>query len=301
MRPIVISVFLAIGILWLPAWVTAQQNLLYSQYRFNGLLINPAYAGNHNVLSLTGVARKQWIGIDGSPGIFSLSGHMPVANDKVGIGLTVFQEKVAVTSTFQANMAYSYKIVYDDKRLSFGLQGSLANYSQILSQLENTNPDPNFQDNIQRTTFNVGTGIYFETKHYFVGLSVPQIITNYYEPDNPSSGRQLRQYFLNGGYLFSLTHLLKLKASCLFDYDEDFPVQYDLDLNLLYNEKVWTGLGFRNKDSYYASLQIMISEKMKIGIAYDYLISDLQKVSRGTMEFAINYRFVKKEKKGVYF
>jgi hypothetical protein len=87
----------------------------------------------------------------------------------------------------------------------------------------------------------------------------------------------------------------------LFRYDEDFPVRYNLDVNLLYNEKVWTGIGFRNKDSYYASLQLMVSDKMKIGVAYDYLISDLQKVSRGSMEIAINYRFVKKEKKRVYF
>lgn len=285
----------------LPVMVTAQQNLLFTQYRFNGLSINPAYAGNHDVLSFTGIARKQWIGIEGSPGIFSLSGHMPMASNKVGLGFTVFQEKVAVTSTFQAIMAYSYKIVRDDKRLSFGLQASLANYSQALNQLENTNQDVNFQNNIQHTMFNVGTGIYFETKRYFVGLSVPQIIKNYYEPDNPSSGRQLRQYFLNGGYLFSLNRLFKLKTSCLFRYDEDFPVRYNLDVNLLYNEKVWTGIGFRNKDSYYASLQLMVSDKMKIGIAYDYLISDLQKVSRGSMEIAINYRFVKKEKKRVYF
>jgi type IX secretion system PorP/SprF family membrane protein len=302
MRTTIEKLIYVVGFLLLPLMALAQQNLLYSEYRFDGLSINPAYAGNHEVLSLTGIARKQWVGIVGSPEIFSISGHKTMANDKVGLGLTVFQEKVAVSSSFQANMSYSYKIIKDDKRLSFGLLASFANYSQVLNQLENINQqDPNFQDNLQHTSFNVGTGIYFETKRYFVGLSIPQIIKNYDEPGNPSSGRQLRQYFLNSGYLFSLNRLLKLKASCLFRYDEDFPVRYDFDVSLLFNEKIWSGVGFKNKDAYYASLQLMITEKMKIAIAYDYLISDLQKVSRGSMEIAINYRFLRKVKKESYF
>jgi len=275
----------------------AQQDILYTQYMFNGLTINPAYAGNHDALSLSGMTRKQWIGIDGAPSTFLISGHMPFVNNKVGLGVLIFQDKIGISNKLQANMSYSYKIIKDDKRLSFGIQAMVLNYSQQYNQLDNINAlDKNFQENYQQTFLNVGAGIFYETKHYYAGFSVPQLIRNYYETNNPASDKQLRQYILTGGYEFYLHPLLKLKPAFLIRYSEELPSNYGLSANFLYNEKIWLGVSYSYRTSMSALLGLMVTDKMNLGFSYDYLTNGLQKASKGSMEIMINYRFLKSKK-----
>jgi type IX secretion system PorP/SprF family membrane protein len=272
----------------------AQQDLSYTQYMFNGLMINPAYAGNHNALSITGMMRKQWVGIEGAPSTFLVSGHMPLLNNKVGLGVMIFQDRIGVSNKLQASMAYSYKIIKDDKRLSFGLQAMVLDYSQLYSQLDNLNPqDKNFQQNYQQLFLNAGAGIYYETRRYYVGFSVPQLVRNYYEPGNPSSDRQLRQYLLNAGYTFFLHPLVQFKPAGLLQINEELPSTFGLSANFLYNEKIWLGLSYRYRSSMSVLLGLWVTDKMKLGFSYDYLTSDLQKVAKGSMEIMVNYRFQK--------
>jgi type IX secretion system PorP/SprF family membrane protein len=289
--------YLIFSLLAFSIHATAQQDILYTQYMFNGLTINPAYAGNHNALSVSGMTRKQWIGIDGAPSTFLISAHMPFINDKVGLGLMISQDKIGVGSKVQATMAYSYKIIKEDKRFSFGIQAMVLSYSQLYNQLDNINEqDKNFQENYQQTLFNVGAGIFYETKRYYIGFSVPQIIRNYYEPNNPASDKQLRQYIFTGGYEIYLHPLVKFKPNFLIRYNEELPSNYGLGANLLYNEKIWLGFSYGYQNSISALLGLMLTDKMKIGFAYDYLTNGLQKAAKGSVEMMVNYRFLKSKK-----
>ncbi len=270
----------------------AQQEMLYTQYMFNELAINPAYAGNHDALSLTCLARKQWIGLNGSPSTYTFSGHMPVMNKKVGIGLVIFNDRIGVTSTFQSNIAYSYKIRIRDKRISFGLQASVLNLNQLFNQLDNVNSqDPSFHENLHRTMINVGAGFFYEADRYYVGISVPQLVKNYYEPDNQSSSRQLRQYFLTGGYVFYLNRDFKFKPTVLCRYTDDLPAQFDINASLLFREKMWMGLSYRTNKSMNVMLEFLLSNKLRLGWAYDFVGSEIHKVTSGSAEIMINYNF----------
>jgi type IX secretion system PorP/SprF family membrane protein len=272
--------------------VNAQQEVLYTQYMFNEMAINPAYAGNSDALSLTCLARKQWIGLSGSPSTYTFTGHMPVMNKKVGIGLTVFNDKIGVTSTFQSNLAYSYKIRIRDQRISFGLQAAVLNLNQLFNQLDNVDTqDPNFQENINRTMINVGAGFFYEADRYYIGFSVPQMVKNYYEPNNQSGARQLRQYFLTGGYVFYLNRDLKFKPTVLCRYTESLPSQFDLNGSILFREKIWAGLSYRTNKSMNVMLEFLLSSKLKVGWAYDFVASELYKVTNGSAEIMVNYCF----------
>ncbi len=295
----------------------AQQEVLYSQYFFSQLAINPAYAGNDDNLNLTGLSKKQWFGIDGSPTTFSLIGHSPLFNkpstinnysgtdgkqgffssdnNQVGLGLVIFNDHVGVNNTFISSFAYSYKILLnDEKRLSFGLQASILNFRQSFNKLDNFNAlDPVFQDNITVTKFNIGSGIFYETDRYYIGLSVPEIIENNLAPKNASGESQLRQYFLTGGYVFYLNRLFKLKPTLLLRYTEDMPAQFDLNANFLYRDKIWAGISYRYNNSINIIGELLVSQKLRLGLAYDYPLSKIHLVTHGSAEIMVSYTFQK--------
>jgi type IX secretion system PorP/SprF family membrane protein len=295
----------------------AQQEVLYSQYFFSQLAINPAYAGNDDNLNFTGLSKKQWLGIDGSPTTFSFIGHSPLFhkpstinnysgtgikqgrgfsdNNQVGLGLVLCNDHEGVDNTFISSFAYSYKILFNEvTRLSFGLQASILNFRQSFNQIDNLNTlDPVFQDNVSVTKFNVGSGVFYETVHYYVGLSVPEIIENKLTPKNASGESQLRQYFLTGGYVFYLSRLFKFKPTLLLRYTESMPAQFDLSANFLYRDKIWAGISYRYNNSVNIIGELLISQKLRLGIAYDYPLSKIHLVTNGSAEIMISYTFQK--------
>jgi type IX secretion system PorP/SprF family membrane protein len=294
----------------------AQQEVLFSQYFFSQLTINPAYAGSDDGLSLTGLSRKQWIGLNGSPTTFALIAHSPfmdkpAANssysgdeksglkNKAGVGLVLFNDHVGVSNTFIASLAYSYKILLGSgRRLSFGLQASVLNFRQEFTTLDNLNLlDPVFQENVSVTAFNVGTGVFFETDRFYVGLSVPEIIENQLNSKNTSGESQLRQYFLTSGYVFYLSRLFKLKPTSMLRYTTGMPVQFDVSANLLYRDKFWTGVSYRYENTVVAIFEMLLSQKLRLGLAYDYSLSNINIVSKGSAEFMLNYTFIKTQKR----
>jgi type IX secretion system PorP/SprF family membrane protein len=285
----------------------AQQEILYSQYNFSQLSINPAYAANNDNLSLAAISRKQWIGLEGSPTSVSFFAdgvvlgnkngrarelnEEKVENKKVGLGLIVFNDNLGVSNTFQATLAYSFKINFSSyTRLSFGFQTNVINYHQSLDKLENISPnDMTFQENIGITKFNVGSGIIFETEHYFIGFSVPTIIKNNLDPSNISKKSQLRQYFLSAGYLFYLNPVYKLKPTIMVQQIDGLSTQVDLNMNLLYNEKLWAGFSYSYNKSVGVSCRILVSRSFGLGISYDFDIGEIRSVNYGSAEILISY------------
>jgi type IX secretion system PorP/SprF family membrane protein len=307
-----------IGILFLSAICQAQQEILYTQYVFSQLTVNPAYAGNDDGLSLTALSRKQWFGLQGSPTSYSFIGQalvgkrnsecrtlgsdgrglVPLDNKQEGLGVVLFKDQVGVSNTYLASFAYSYKIRFSHgERLSFGLQASMLNYSSLLNQLDNPNiNDPVFENNVQATRFNVGAGIFYESDRFYFGASVPQLLENSLNT-NSKTDKTLRQYFFTGGYVFYLNRFYKFKPTIMARYTEGLPAQFDINANLLYRDKVWVGCSYRYTNSVNINLELLLSANFRMGLAYDYPISEINKVAHGSAEIMINYVFLKSKKR----
>ena len=224
---------------------------------------------------------------------------IPVRNKQVGLGLVVFSDQIGVSNTFLSSMSYSYKIKFKPgTRLSIGLQATVLNFNQLFDRLEN--PDINdvvFQDNISALRFNFGTGIYFETERFYVGGSIPEIYENNLHPGNLSGEKQLRQYFFTGGYLFYLSRIYKFKPTFLVRYTEGLPAQVDINANLLYKDILWTGVSYRYSNSLNFTVEFLLTNTFRIGLAYDYAIGEINKATYGSAEIMLNYIFLKAGKK----
>jgi type IX secretion system PorP/SprF family membrane protein len=296
----------------------AQQEILYTQYVFSQLAVNPSYAGNDEGTSLTALSRKQWIGLKGSPASYSFLGQglwknkktecrrvgrdkrslIPINSNQVGVGVILFKDHVGVSNTYIASFAYAYKIKFSsDRRLSLGLQASMLNYSQSNSLLDNPDTsDPVFMENVSVFKCNFGTGIFYEDKRCYIGLSMPQILENKINP-NTSSDKTLQQLFFTGGYVFYLNRFYKFKPTIMARYTDGLPVQVDINANLLYRDKVWLGISYRYTNSVNFMVDMWLLDNLRMGLAYDYPINEINKVSHGSVEVMVNYVFLKSKKR----
>lgn len=270
-----------------------QQQVMFTQYMFNGLALNPAYAGSHETISITALAREQWTGIDGAPSTQTLSIHSPVFNKRIGLGLLVLHDEIGVTEQTGAYASYSYKIPFtNDARLALGLQAGFTSYNARFSEVSDTNPVFATGD-VQESHPNFGFGAYYYTDRFYAGFSVPQLIQNTIDRDNEDSDSKIvRHYFATAGYVMDLNQNLKLKPNALVKAVNGAPVEIDLNANLLINEVVWVGLSWRSFDSFDALFQLQITEQLQFGYAYDFATTtDLRRVNGGSHEIMLNYRF----------
>jgi type IX secretion system PorP/SprF family membrane protein len=274
--------------------INAQQQALYSQYMFNGLVINPAYAGSNEAASLTLLSRKQWVGMEGAPMTHTFSAHTPLKNELVGVGLTVMHDQIGVSSQTTVNAAYAYRIPLGKGKLAMGLQATFANYSAELSSLSMKNiDDPVFQNNdVQSFTPNFGTGLYYYDNKFYAGFSVPQILTpDYTGRQDISVAKQARHYFFNAGYLMTLNHHFKLKPNVMVTAVEGAPINYDLNLNLLIKDVLWVGASSRSFEAYNVLMEVQLTDQLKLGYAYGMSNNDLSRFDNGSHEFMLNYVF----------
>ena len=275
-----------------------QQQAMYTQYMFNGLAINPAYAGSHQTLEFTALARQQWTGLEGAPSTQTFTAHSPLKNRSIGLGLSVIHDKIGVTGQFGIYGAYSYRIQFHNKGvLSMGLQAGFTQYQEDLTQLQGSirNPgDPNFsQDQVSKFMPNFGAGLYYYTKRYYMGISSPHIVQNKLDDIETfdSEAKQSRHYFFTTGYVFDLSRSVKFKPNLLLKVVEGAPVEADINLNFLFQELLWAGVSYRSFDSFDAILQLNVTEQFSIGYAYDFATTtDLKRLHSGSHELMLNYR-----------
>jgi type IX secretion system PorP/SprF family membrane protein len=277
----------------------AQQQAMYTQYMFNGLAINPAYAGSQESLTLTALGREQWIGIDGAPSSQTFSAHSPLRNDKVALGMLLTHDEIGVTNQYGAYGMYAYRIHFKKGTLSAGLQAGFNTYKARFSDvLVRQGDDGSFaSDDVQSFLPNFGAGLYYSTQRFYVGFSLPQLLTNPYPGSDGSTARQYRHWFLTSGYVFELSPQLKLKPNILVKAVEGAPVEVDINANLLINEVLWVGLSYRSFDALSLILEFQIGPQFRVGYAYDYTLTELQPFNTGSHELMVNYRFKKKDKK----
>lgn len=285
------------------AHVFAQQDPMYSQYMFNMLAVNPGYAGSREVLSLTALGRRQWVGIEGAPTTYTFSADMPIRNKKIGLGLNFSNDRLGIMSNTAVNISYAYRLRVSKKGiLGMGLQGGFnqyqADYGSVdPSQNSSYQSDPAFSSSISRFMPNIGAGLWYSTDKFYAGLSVPKLLRNELDDmgnaanDLSYANRQNIHYFITAGYVFPLNDALMLKPSALLKVVHGSPVQLDVNANLWIHNVVGVGLSYRSGDSIDAMLEFQINPQLRIGYAYDYTLTKLQQYNSGSHEVMIRYEF----------
>ncbi len=275
--------------------MSGQQQSLYSQYMFNMLPLNPAYAGSHEYPSATVIARKQWLKIDGAPATQTFSAHAPVYKSKMGLGITAINDKIGVTSNAGLYAAYAYRIRFEKSILSMGLQAGFTNCVSRFSQLEVRTPnDPAFaSDDVHFFLPNFGGGVYYYTRKFYAGFSVPHIMDHLGKRTNVAyNAVQYQHYFLTAGFVTELSPQLKLKPSVLLKAVPGAPIQADLNTMLMINEVLWVGVSYRTATSLNFIVQAMLTDQLSLGYAYDSALNKIRTINTASHEVMLNYRFI---------
>ena len=276
--------------------VNAQQQILQSQYMFNGLAINPAYAGSHESLSLTSLYRTQWAGFqEGAPTSFSFSGHMPINRTRIALGAMAFSESLGDKNQQGVQLAYAYRIPLDDGILSMGLQAGVINTTLNRNYNLFHPDDPNFPTGeISAFMPTFGAGLYYSSDNLVLGFSIPNlgIYNNGTNAEEVVSIEEIRHYMFSAGYIVDLNNDLKLKPTLLARYREGQGIEFDINTTLVINETFWFGASYRHLNSLNFLTQVQLTNQLQFGYAYDLPInSGLSLVSSGNHEIMINYRF----------
>lgn len=282
----------------------AQQTSLFTQYMFNGLVINPAYTGTHGNMATSASYRSQWTGLKGAPQTQIASFHSPIKFTRSAAGAMLVHDQTGVTHQYSLYGTYAYHIpVSKNGKISVGGQAGISYYQSNRADahiVTNGNqPDPTYMTNDSRFQPNLGIGAYYYTKRTYVGLSIPTLINNKWNTGDINSARQKRHYFLSAGHVMDLAPNVKLKPNVLLRWEEGGPFQFDLNANVLFAEVLWVGVSYRMQDSVDGLLEFVINNQLNVGYSYGYPITPLANAQSGTHEFVLNYRI--KRNKNVVF
>ena len=276
--------------------ISAQQDPQYTQYMYNMNIINPAYAGISEGLSVGALYRSQWVGLDGGPETFTFNIHSPVGK-QLALGLSVISDKIGPVEETNAYVDVSYTIpVGMETRLAFGVKGGFTFHDIAIAESQITLvdlSDPFFANAINETTPNIGAGVYFyKPNKYYISISVPNILNGVHLDANGTKiGSESEHLFTAAGYVFDLSENFKLKPHALLKYAFDAPVSYDLNANLFMYDLVEFGVGYRLDDSFSAMINFQVTKDLRIGYAYDAINSGLDIVTNSSHEVFINYDF----------
>ncbi len=300
-------VFFCLASLILSKNANAQSEPMFSQYTFNEVFINPAYAGSHEALSLSSVYRNQWANLEGSPTTKTVTAHTHLFNSKVGAGVTVYQDQIGVTSQTGFFANYSYRIRLRKGLLSLGLLGGVSGYQERLSEIKTTQGgDAQFLNNTPVAFApNFGFGAYYYTDRFYFGVSTPRLITNKLvvnsngsvESVTGSFDRKEVHYFIASGVIIDVNPLFKVRPSFMIKAVMNAPIEYDLNLSALMYNLIWVGGGYRSGDAYSFLTALQLSNQFRMGYSYDYTLTKLKDFSGGTHEVSLNYIFSYNNKK----
>jgi type IX secretion system PorP/SprF family membrane protein len=265
------------------------KNILFSQYRFNGLTVNPAYAGSHEVFSASLLGRYQWVGFEGAPKDYALNFHFPGKNTKTGWGGNVIYETVGIRSTIGVYANYAYRMLLGTGTLSMGLRGGFASGNQEILNL--SGDDPVFSENSDDYFLpNFGIGIYYNNRKGFAGLSVPFILG--YESNNNGNivayhDFSMYTYYLTGGIHLNLNDQWKLTPSMLMQYESASGILLDGTVNILYREVFGAGLSYRTSGALIMLLNYKLNYQTTLGMAYDFGFGGMNQYNRSSFEIAL--------------
>ncbi|MFC4476640.1 type IX secretion system membrane protein PorP/SprF [Flavobacterium chungangensis] len=274
----------------------AQQDAQYTQYMYNTIEVNPAYAGSRGALSVFGLYRTQWVGLDGAPETSTFSVNTPLNNTDLGLGVSLVNDKIGPTveNTLSADLSYTIP-TSDTWNLSFGIKGTANLFNIDINKLSyEDQDDPQFQNLKNKFSPNVGAGLYFHSDRAYVGLSVPNFIeTNRYDSDDVAIFKEKINYYLIAGYVFNLDRLeyIKFKPALMTKMVEGAPLQVDVSGNFMFNDKFVLGLAYRWSASVSAMAGFQVTKGMYIGYGYDHETTRLRKYNSGSHEVFLRFEF----------
>ena len=271
--------------------IHAQQDPQYTQYMYNMNVVNPAYAGSKESLSLTALYRKQWSGLDGAPETYTFSAHSPIG-EKVGLGLSAIKDELGPIKETNVYVDFSYTLQMSSTlQLALGIKAGATFHDVGLTDLELQDPgDPFFSENINNTYPNVGAGAFLYTDHFYLGLSVPNFLQSVHLDENGIKyGSETNHYFATAGYVFQVSENFKLKPSVMVKSAFDAPTSFDGNLNALFYEKFELGASYRLDDSFSGLVGFQVTPNIRVGYAYDRVTSDIKTIADSSHEVIVTF------------
>ena len=289
-----ISLAFTIGV---AAACSAQHTPITTQYLFNGLLINPAYAGSRDALTANLTWRKQWVGFDGAPETQVLSIHSPLAGKKLALGLLVTNDGIGISKQTGVMTNYAYRVKLGKGKLSFGVGAGFKTGRYEWTAVRTTDEgDAQFAaDGPTTTRVDLSGGANWYSKKYFVGLSLPTLPRSITVRDssgaNTMSGTEFTQSMLTGGLLLKTGADFKLKPSFLLRRFGSGPLSGDLSLNVIYQDRFWLGASWRKDDALCLMLEVLPTPQLRVGYSYDLGLGTLAVYHEGSHELMLQYEF----------
>ena len=278
----------------------AQQDAQYTQYMYNTLVINPAYAGNRGVLSIAALYRSQWVGLDGAPTTQTLNIHSPIGK-KIGLGFAIINDEIGNGTSQKTNfdLTASYNINLSAKqKLSFGIKagGNLLSldFTKLsgFSNEQGANGIPNIDNKFSP---NLGAGVYYHTEQFYIGFSIPNFLqTQHFDSSEATSSylaKEQMNFYLMTGYIFDMSSNLKFKPALLLKMINGAPLQVDMSANFLINERFSLGIAYRLNAAFSALIGFQLSDQFMLGLAYDKEVTELGSTAFNSGSFELFLRF----------
>ena len=274
---------------------TAQQDPQYTQYMYNMNVVNPAYAGIKESLSITALYRNQWSGMADNPVTFTFSAHSPIG-DKVGLGLSIINDELGPVTETNVFADFSYTLELGKTfNLALGIKAGATFHEVGLIDLDLQDPnDPFFSENIDNTYANIGAGLFLYSDNFYLGLSVPNFLNSVHLDETIDGeaikfGNETNHFFATTGYVFQVSDNIKLKPSVMVKSAFDAPTSFDGNLNALFYEKFEIGVSYRLDDSFSGIVGIQLNDAIRIGYAYDHILSDISAVAGSSHEIILTW------------
>jgi type IX secretion system PorP/SprF family membrane protein len=278
----------------------AQQDAQYTQYMHNTIVINPAYAGSRNVLSINGTHRSQWQGLEGAPKTQTLSINSPMT-EYVGLGLSIVRDEIgpATESYVAGDFSYTLPLNNGSTKFSFGMKAGLHMLNIDFSKLLIYNPtDDLLQNNVNnKISPIIGVGAYVYDEKWYIGISSPNILkTEHFSKSSVSKAAESLHLYAIGGYVFDINPDLQFKPAVLVKMAKGSPLAIDASANFLINKKFTLGASYRLNAAASALMGFQVSRSTMIGYAYDYDTTDIGSYNSGSHEFLLRFEFFTKVK-----
>ena len=276
----------------------AQQDAQFTQYMYNTININPAYAGSRGAMSIFALHRTQWVGLEGAPVTNTVSINTPLNESNLGLGVSLINDKIGPTTENTISADLSYTIPTSETwNLSFGVKATANLFDLDATKLTNVVPDPSLQ-NYSKFSPNIGAGIYWHSDNAYIGLSIPNFIeTQRYDDNEVKIFKERMSYYLIGGYVFDLSDTVKFKPAVLTKMIEGAPLQVDVSANFMFYDKFMLGASYRWSASLSAMVGFQVSDGFYVGYGYDKETTNLDNYNSGSHEIFLRYELFKNNNK----
>ena len=301
-------IIIVLGIWLVAGSAYAQQSAQYTQYIFNGLIVNPAYAGSKEIWNVNAIYRDQWTGLEGRPTTQTFSADGGIKDNKIGLGFQAINDRIGADGQLSLMGSAAVRLdVNETSKFRFGISGGVTQYSRDWTKIKMTDMNDQVNPGTKETAFSptLKAGVYFHTEQFYAGLSAANLIP----VENDYVLTPTRHYFLTSGYVFNLGQNVKFKSSFLIKEDFKGPTNLDLNAFVLFAERVWVGSSYRtglnlihkvstedkvNLSSAWAGIvELYITPKLKLGYAYDVTLTGLNNYD--SHEISLGFYFLKKE------